>query len=87
MILQAVPDEVDVNSIEQDLLNIESVEQVHDLHIWKLSQNKIILTVHLVSQIDHRDSLMLEAKNMLKEKYPISHSTIQVEPPGWSDSD
>ena len=35
------------DSIFNDLFNMEHVEKVHDLHIWSLTTDQKILTVHL----------------------------------------
>lgn len=85
IILQAVPDEINLDSLEEDLNSIEEVQTVHDLHIWSLRQGKVIMTVHLVSETSDRDELILKVKRILKSKYPISQSTIQVEAPGWDE--
>ncbi len=66
-----------VNKMEEDLLVIEGVTEVHDLHVWSLSMGKMIMTCHLISTTP-QESLM-KACAMIKEKYRIDHSTIQVE--------
>lgn len=85
LILQAVPDEIDLVELEKDLSSIEDVIAVHDLHIWSLRQGKVIMTAHLVSEVEDRDQLILKVKRLLKSKYPITQSTIQVESPGWEN--
>ena len=78
VILQGVPKHLDSTDINASLLNLDGVGAVHDLHVWCLSSQMIILTVHLVEDESASD-LLIRAKNMLKDKYKIEHTTIQIE--------
>ena len=51
-LLQTVPENVNLKKIENDLVRIAKEEhqteiKVHNLHVWKLSADKIIGTVHI----------------------------------------
>ena len=78
--VDAVPNNIDIESIRQYLLNLPDVESIHDLHIWAMSTTQVALTAHLLrksSSID--DDLLHQAAHELKDKYGIHHSTIQIE--------
>jgi zinc transporter 1 len=47
ILMQSVPDYIDLNIIRQELLELDGVVDVHDLHIWQLADTKVIGTVHL----------------------------------------
>eukprot|EP01064_Diplonema_japonicum_P023977 TRINITY_DN34429_c0_g1_i1.p1 TRINITY_DN34429_c0_g1~~TRINITY_DN34429_c0_g1_i1.p1 ORF type:complete len:404 (+),score=68.92 TRINITY_DN34429_c0_g1_i1:60-1214(+) len=49
---------------------------VHDLHVWSISLNKPVLSVHIISD-DHVESLR-SAKEIC-DSHGITHSTIQVD--------
>lgn len=49
ILLEGVPDGVDVAEIEKALLALPGVDSVHDLHVWAISSGKPSLNVHLVS--------------------------------------
>lgn len=66
-----------IENMEEDLLKVDGVMEVHDLHVWSLSMGKMIMTAHLVSD-KPQESLKL-ACEMIFKKYGIDHSTIQVE--------
>jgi cobalt-zinc-cadmium efflux system protein len=53
---------------------------VHDLHVWGASTSEISLTVHLVATdgVD-RDDLLAEAETVLRDRFRVAHSTIQIE--------
>ena len=75
--MEGSPVAVDIESLEKDLLNIEGVVEIHDLHVWSLSIGKLSLSCH-ISSVDPQKTLK-KAKKMVKKKYNIDHITIQVE--------
>lgn len=79
IILQSVPDYIDLNELVYDLKQIDGVDEVHDCHVWSLKENTTIVTVHFVTECPS-NKILMSAKEILAEKYQISHSTIQMEP-------
>lgn len=77
VLMEATPVEIDLKKLEKELQSISHVVEIHDLHVWSLSPGKLSLSCHLISSLP-QDSLKL-ARNHLKTKYKITHSTIQVE--------
>ena len=77
ILMEGAPLDINVDKIENDLLQIEGVIEVHDLHIWCLSIGKISMSCHLISN-EPQTSLKI-AREMIKDKYMITHTTIQVE--------
>ncbi len=78
--VDAVPNNIDIDSIRQYLLSLPDVEDIHDLHIWAMSTTQVALTAHLLRQSPNiDDDLLHKAASELRDKYGIHHSTIQVE--------
>lgn len=77
VLMEGSPVEFDIESLEQDLLQIPGVIEVHDLHVWSLSLGKMSLSCHLSSQTPQVS--LKKARKIVKSKYKITHSTIQVE--------
>jgi len=78
--LDAVPDGVDPQAIEDHLRGLPGVTAVHDLHIWGLSTTTTALTAHLVRDAAALDDDFLQlAAGSLKERFGIAHATIQIE--------
>ncbi len=78
--MAGVPEHINTREVEDYLRRQQGVQGVHDLHIWALSTAQIALTVHIVrdvTQID--DQFLARISHDLKEKFDISHPTIQVE--------
>jgi cobalt-zinc-cadmium efflux system protein len=79
VILQGVPVHVNVQAIREALQSLEGVSELHHLHVWSLSSKKVILSVHLVEGGERKANLLERAKHLLKEKFEIHHTTIQIE--------
>lgn len=46
VLLQATPSFVNCNEVAEDIQSIPGVEEIHDLHIWQLSESQVIGTLH-----------------------------------------
>ncbi len=80
MSLDRVPDGIAPRDVEAALVALPGVSLVHDLHIWSMSTTEIALTCHLVMPGGCPNVAFLhDASTMLKAKFDIGHSTIQVE--------
>ena len=77
VLMEGSPLEFDVEELEENLRGLEGVEDVHDIHVWSLSIGKISMSCHLITN-EPQKSLIL-ARDFIKKKYGITHSTIQVE--------
>lgn len=80
-LIDSVPENIEFEEIRNDLIGIEGVGKVSDLHIWLANSHTPMLSVHL--QIDSKDILedvFTEAKKILSETYKIEHCTIQIIP-------
>ena len=80
ILMESVPSNFDLKDIKEDLKSLPSVLDIHDLHIWSITSNFPIITAHIVVGEEKRGQEVLEKANkILKEKYNINHSTIQIE--------
>ena len=77
ILMEGSPLEFDIEELENDLLGINGVIEVHDIHVWSLSIGKISMSCHLTTT-DPQNSL-IKARELIKKKYNITHTTIQVE--------
>lgn len=51
ILLQTIPGSIDIDLFKADLLkSFEAIVSVHDLHIWQLSHDKYVSTVHITFQ-------------------------------------
>lgn len=87
LVLSGVPREIDLDEVRAYLEGLPGVEGVHDLHVWPLSTTETALTGHLVKpDPEGGDALLQEATRVLRERFHISHSTLQWEREGQDDA-
>ena len=79
ILMEGSPLEFDVEGLEKDLSNIEGVEEIHDIHVWSLSIGKLSMSCHLTTLEPQISDVLSRARDLIKKKYKITHSTIQVE--------
>jgi cation diffusion facilitator family transporter len=51
LILMEGSPEMNLEELKNDLLKINGVKDVHDLHVWSLSQGKVSFSCHLISDL------------------------------------
>jgi len=82
IMLQEVPKDIDINKIEKELLKIDGVKSIHDLHIWTLDGEKHIMTVHIVSGLPLDSETVKRLKYEVRksiQKLNINHITVEIE--------
>ena len=79
ILMEGSPLEFDVEGLESDLRNIEGVTDIHDIHVWSLSVGKLSMSCHLSTSEPQITDVLSRARDLIKKKYNITHSTIQVE--------
>ncbi|WP_370636431.1 cation diffusion facilitator family transporter [Cohnella sp. CFH 77786] len=80
ILMEAVPDKFDLEEIRAEIRKVEGVVDVHEMHLWAVSTDHYSLTAHLFIREDIQPfCIILAANEMLKEKYGITHSTLQME--------
>jgi len=78
--MDAVPDNVAHDAVQEYLASVPGVLEVHDLHIWALSTTSVALTAHLVVPDREADEALLGALTpSLKKRFRIDHATLQIE--------
>ena len=86
ILLEGTPHGLDVKGLIASLYAVEGVTGIHDLHVWTITSGYPALSMHLVCRHDvPRDMLLSRVNRVLRERYAISHTTIQIEsetPPG-----
>lgn len=81
ILLQAAPDDIDLDALCADLEAIDGVVNVHDLHVWTLTSEMDAASAHLMTTTDTDAHAVLDrARDVLAETYGITHGTFQVEP-------
>ncbi|WP_127507501.1 cation diffusion facilitator family transporter [Paenibacillus humicus] len=83
VLMESVPREFDLEAIRASIREVEGVEDVHEMHLWAVSTEHYSLTAHVFANENIQPfCIILNINETLKEKYGISHSTIQIEHAG-----
>jgi cobalt-zinc-cadmium efflux system protein len=80
VLLEAAPKDLDPNEIGRTLAAQDHVVEVHDLHVWEVTSGMPSLSAHVTVRAGcdtqaHRRKLA----EMLRERFGIDHTTLQVE--------
>ncbi|KAJ3433553.1 hypothetical protein M0812_22514 [Anaeramoeba flamelloides] len=79
ILMQATPDEVDVKSLIKSINNVNGVVAYHNLHLWQLSEEIIIATLHIVlEQGTDYHSIASNVKEVFHQ-HNVHSTTIQPE--------
>ena len=73
---------LDYEAIRKDIEGIDQVKNVHHVHTWMSNENTIYFEAHIEMeniQICEASEIYEETEHMLKERYGISHVTLQAE--------
>ncbi|MDB5079824.1 MAG: hypothetical protein JWP00_1748 [Chloroflexi bacterium] len=82
VLLEGIPAGLDMVSLMRDFMVIDGVKSVHDLHVWTLGGNNLVLSCHILTNnisIQEANTTVQQIKNMLVHKYQVHHTTIELE--------
>jgi cobalt-zinc-cadmium efflux system protein len=80
ILLQGTPPEIDLVQVRAAIVADPRVERVHDLHVWSLTSGRHVLTAHVVTRTEvDGEALLLALTPLLKQRFDIFHTTLQVE--------
>ena len=79
ILLEGVPEEIDIEKLRNDLLGLKGVESIHLLKVWAITSKNIHLTVHLFAPHANWNVLYREAMEVLSHEHGITEMTLQIE--------
>ena len=81
VLLQAAPAGLDLAAVQADLSALPDVVDVHDLHVWTLTSEMDVASAHLmVAAGGDTHAVLDQARQLLADRYDVTHATLQVEP-------
>jgi cobalt-zinc-cadmium efflux system protein len=81
ILVQAAPPGLDLAALEAELRGVGGVVDVHDLHVWTLTSEMDVASVHLmVCEGTDSHAVLDRARVILRDNHGIGHATLQVEP-------
>ncbi|HEX6766014.1 MAG TPA: cation diffusion facilitator family transporter [Polyangiaceae bacterium] len=86
ILLEAAPPHLDVAAVERTIRESPGVADVHDLHVWRISERFDTLTAHVVLlRGEHGTEVSRRVAERLATEHGLDHVTIQPEAPPPDD--
>jgi cobalt-zinc-cadmium efflux system protein len=83
ILMQSTPATINISLVVDELEKNKEIDNIHHVHAWKLDDEQIHFECHadLIKNlpVSETDLIRLEIEQMLKNKFDISHVTIQFE--------
>lgn len=79
ILMQGVPDNVDLEQLLGELQKVEGACNVHDLHVWQLTMKSHVGTVHIACRKDTDFMSLAGRVKRILHKHNIHATTIQPE--------
>jgi len=81
ILIEGSPANIDHTAVKQQLMqDIPSVTDVHHIHVWSLTNDINLMTLHVqVDAIQHDTDVLKQIKASIAEHFDVQHTTIQVE--------
>lgn len=81
ILMEGTPRDLDVDDLIFQLSAVEGVDGVHDLHVWTITSGYTALSMHVTCEHGvSREMLLARTNRLLRERFRIVHTTIQIEP-------
>lgn len=90
ILLQGVPTGISLPEVDEAIRAVEGVEDVHELHVWQLSESKVVASVHVLASRNYdfmqvavhiREALHdrgIHSSTIQPEYHPASHPQTPV---------
>ena len=78
-LMESAPDGIETVEVYNSINDLEFVKEIHDFHLWGLSDEKPLFTAHVVCSGNPSHALYVITE-LLQRKFDIYHSTVQIEP-------
>ena len=85
ILLQQIPQGVDLKRLEDEIKSIAGILSLHDIHLWTLDGEENILTLHIVlsqdTTVEQETEIKIKARHLCTQAN-IHHATIEFERQG-----
>lgn len=80
ILLEGTPLGIDADELQQAMLDVDGVVDVHDLHVWTITSGFPALSAHvLVEPKADCHGIRRELETELRNRYELTHTTLQVD--------
>lgn len=92
VLMEFTPAGLDLEQVREHLLELEHVQGVHELHATTVASGLPTLSAHVVLEREcfndgHAPEILTDIKTCLHRHFELAHTTIELEPPGFTSVD
>ncbi|HEX6576072.1 MAG TPA: cation diffusion facilitator family transporter [Gemmatimonadaceae bacterium] len=85
ILLEGVPNYIDLGAVRAQLEAIPGIESVHDLHIWTVNPRMVAMSAHAIVRDASTQQHVLEHVHDAMRLFGIGHVTVQIEQADMAD--
>ena len=83
ILMESAPKDFDLDGLTQTLEAMDSVRDVHHVHVWCLDEQRVALEAHVavegIAELAALDALKGRIKQRLAEDFGVGHATLELE--------
>lgn len=82
VLMMATPTSVSIKEIEVSILNLDEINNIHHVHLWRVNDKEIHFEAHINVKdmmVSNTDIILGKVKKLLNDKFHIHHVTLQFE--------
>lgn len=91
ILMQSVPDHLSINAIVKTIRGVDGVEQVAHVHAWPIDEHSVSVEARVAMNEEGNlvaaNELRHRIYQVLKERFGVSHATIEIVPSGALDGE
>ena len=90
VLLEAIPEGMNMAKVEQTIGGVHGVLAVHDLHVWTVGSGMVCCSCHIMvneQSVGSGENVLRAVTEELEHNFGIAHTTIQVEVEGCEPND
>lgn len=89
ILLEGLPREMELEEVAKAILQIDGAQEVHDIHIWTLGTDLLVLSCHVRipdMHMEESEKILRQIQDSLAKRFSILHTTIQFERAGLPET-
>lgn len=80
ILMEGTPSHIELDDVRKTLLEVPGIIDVHDLHIWTVTQGVEAMSGHaIIEDLTRMHDILIDARKRLHERFNIHHVTLQLE--------
>lgn len=89
ILLEGLPRGIELETVARALLQVEGVQEVHDIHIWTLGTDLHALSAHVRipdMHMEESEKILERLRDVLARDFHVTHTTVQFERAGLPEA-